>query len=157
MNQNIKVLGIDPSSSHAAYCLMDLKGSIIERGKYTLQSVNELKELGNRVDYVCIEGQYQGINAHSSLKVSHCSGIVRGILMTCMDPDCIRVIKPSTWQSKLLKVKGQDKRQKIKARSRVFAGAISKEKERDTDISDATMIAEWMRQRIISDGYRSGS
>ena len=142
------IIGVDTSTKMPAYCMVDILGTSYNYGKMTLEPLASWLELFKEANKVFIEGQYAGINPHSLITLSRASGM----LLACAKLVGIEaeIIYPSVWQSYMLKVRHHFTRDKLKRISKENASDLVGEKIKDNDISDAIMIAEFARRKILA-------
>jgi len=144
----VVIVGVDTSTKMPAYCITDLLGSEYNYGKMTLEPLTSWFELFKTANIAYIEGQYAGINPHSLITLSRASGM----LLACAKLVGIEaeIIYPSVWQSYMLKVRHHFTRDTLKKISKENASDLVGKKIKDNDISDAIMIAEFARRKILA-------
>ena len=141
------IVGVDTSTKMPAYCMVDILGNGYNYGKMTLEPLVSWLELFKEANKVFIEGQYAGINPHSLITLSRASGML--VACAVLAGAEVEIVPPSTWQSAMLHVKHHFTRNILKRISKENASELVEEKIKDNDISDAIMIAEFARRRVI--------
>ena len=142
------IIGVDTSTKMPAYCMVDILGTSYNYGKMTLEPLSSWFNLFKNANRVFVEGQYAGINPHSIITLSRASGM----LLACAKLNNIEAetLYPSVWQSAMLKVRHNFTRDMLKRISKENASELVGESIKDNDISDAIMIAEFARRKILA-------
>jgi Holliday junction resolvasome RuvABC endonuclease subunit len=136
------ILGVDPSTERPAFSKIKVDRAgrvrILKYGKPDKLTMGVWLSLSMDADYVYLEDQYLGTNYASSKKLTFSAGELSGVAKLANAK--VRLVPPSTWQSIMLGVARQAKREERKKISKVVASDIVKKQITDADIADAICI-----------------
>ena len=144
------ILGVDPSTERPAFSKIKVDRAgrvrILRYGKPERLTMGVWLSLSLDADYLYLEDQYLGTNYVSTKKLTFSAGELSGVAKLANAK--VRLVPPSTWQSVVLGVARQAKRDERKRISKLVASDIVKNKIIDPDIADAICIGYYGAKMI---------